>query len=165
MSNDTEKAEAQVALEAALAALVPAVDAAAAQQATAGMAALNEQYPFEGPEVTKILGLCRQGLSEGWLTPRAAGSSIQFGRLAKDMGGYAIDAVVMDNAKGLGHTHTRGEFNMCFALEGEPRFDGHPPGWVVFGNESHHVPTVTGGKMLFLYFTPGGEVVWDSQRS
>ena len=34
MSKDTEKAEAQVALEAALAALVPAVDAAATQDAT-----------------------------------------------------------------------------------------------------------------------------------
>ena len=162
MSNDKEKAEGQLALEAALAALIPAVDAAAGEDAATAMAALNAQYPFDGPEVTDIFDRCREGLSDGWLTPRAAGASIQFGRLAKDMGGYAIDAVVMDNAKGMGHTHTRGEFNMCFALDGELRFDGHPPGCVVFGNESHHVPTVTGGKMLFLYFTPGGEVVWDS---
>ena len=156
------KPAARVALEEALAALVPAVDAAASLEPAAGMAQLNAEVPFDGPQVSAIFGLCRQGLEEGWLTPRSAGDAVQFGRLHKDMGGYAVDAVVMDNAKGMGHTHTRGEFNMCFALEGEPRFDGHPPGWVVFGHESHHVPTVTGGKMLFLYFTPGGEVVWDT---
>jgi hypothetical protein len=157
-----QKAPAHVALEEALSALVPAVDAAAALSPEAGMAHLNTDVPFDGAQVGAILDLCKQGLADGWLTPRAAGSKIQFGRLAKDLGGYAVDAVVMDNAAGMGHTHTRGEFNMCFALEGEPRFDGHPPGWVVFGHESHHIPTVTGGKMLFLYFTPGGEVVWDS---
>jgi hypothetical protein len=155
------KAPAQTTLEEALTALVPAVDAAAAMSPEEGMTKLNAELSFDGEQVGAIFDLCKQGLSDGWLTPRAAGSKIQFGRLAKDVGGYAIDAVVMDNAAGMGHTHTRGEYNMCFALEGEPRFDGHPPGWVVFGHESHHVPTVTGGKMLFLYFTPGGEVVWD----
>ena len=156
-----EKPAARLELESALAALVPDVDAAAAETPEAAMARLNEQHPFDGPAVSRIFELCNEGLAAGWLTPRSAGASVQFGRLERDMGGYAVDAVVMDNAAGLGHTHTRGEFNMCFALEGEPRFDGHPPGWVVFGVESHHVPTVTGGKMLFLYFTPGGDVVWD----
>ena len=157
------KPAAQVALEEALAALVPSVDAAAAKEPTEAQAGLNAELPFEGEQVSAIFDLCKQGLDEGWLTPRAAGDKVQFGRLDKDMGGYAVDAVVMDNAAGMGHTHTRGEFNMCFALEGEPRFDGHPPGWVVFGHESHHIPTVTGGKMLFIYFTPGGEVRWDRE--
>ena len=26
---------------------------------------------------------------------------------------------------------------------------------------THHVPTVEGGTMLFVYFTPGGDVTWD----
>ena len=46
-------------------------------------------------------------------------------------------------------------------FEGEPTFDGHEPGWVVFPPGSHHIPTVEGGTMLFLYFMPGGAVVWD----
>ena len=41
---------------------------------------------------------------------------------------------------------------------GEARFDGHPEGWVVFGPDSVHVPTVSDGEMLILYFLPGGEI-------
>lgn len=160
-----DKPDALKELETALAALVPSIDGVASEAADVAMARLNEEHPFDGPEVARVFELCEAGLDAGWLTPRSAGSKVQFGRIDKDMGGYAVDAVVMDNAAGMGHTHTRGEFNMCFALEGEPRFDGHPPGWVVFGQASHHVPTVTGGKMLFIYFTPGGEVVWDPRRA
>ena len=88
---------------------------------------------------------------------------MSFGRLAKDMGGYAVDCVLMEG-KALGHTHPRGEINISYDWEGEPRFDGFEPGWVVYPPGSHHVPTVTGGKMLFVYFLPGGEVTWDSAR-
>ncbi len=162
----TERAEdARVAgreqLEKALRRLVAAVDAVDPASPEDAMAHLDGAHPFDGADVTTILALCEEGLSAGWLAPREAGPKVRYGRLAKDMGGYAVDAVVMAEASGLGHTHTRGEINMCFPLAGEPRFDGHPPGWVVFAPGSHHVPTVTGGTMLFLYFTPGGEVVWD----
>jgi hypothetical protein len=100
-------------------------------------------------------------MEHGWLCPRSAGPRVRFGRLAKDLGGYAVDAVWMDDGAGMGHTHTRGEINLCLPWSGEPRFDGRAPGWVVFPPGSHHIPTVTGGAMLFVYFTPGGEVVWD----
>ena len=123
-------------------------------------ACLERAAPFGGPAVSRIRDHALKGRAEGWLTPREGGPTVRFGRLAKDMGGYAVDAVVMEG-KGAGHTHTKGEVNLCVPLEGSPRFDGHPPGWVIFPPGSHHVPTVTGGRMLFLYFTPGGEVVWD----
>jgi hypothetical protein len=159
MSDD--KPQAQQELETCLTELLPRIDAVDAASPDDAMAALSEALPFDGPDVQRILGLCRDGIADGWLVPRSAGPSVLFGRLAKDMGGYAVDTVVMEDASGLGHTHTRGEINMCFALNGEPRFDGHAPGWVVFPPGSHHVPTVEGGTMLFIYFTPGGEVEWD----
>ena len=64
-----------------------------------------------------------------------------------------------------GHTHTNGEINLGFRWSGDPKFDGRPTGWVVFPPGSHHVPTVTGGEMLLLYFVPGGKVVWDPPPS
>ena len=159
MSDDTPK-ELQE-LIARIEALLPSIDAVDPTAAEDAATQLNARHPFDGEEVRAIRELACKGLDEGWLAPHEAGANVQFGRLAKDMGGYAIDAVVMKEDCGRGHTHTRGEINMCFALDGEPRFDGHEPGWVVFAPGSHHVPTVTGGTMLFLYFTPGGEVVWD----
>ena len=149
------------ALEAALARLLPDIDAIDPADGMKAAATLGRRLPFDGPVVQGIRALCAKGLEDGWLAPRAAGPSVRFGRLAKDLGGYAVDCVWMKDGAGMGHTHTQGEINMCFAWEGDPRFDGHPPGWVVFPPGSHHVPTVTGGAMLFLYFTPDGAVVWD----
>ena len=54
----------------------------------------------------------------------------------------------------------RGEVNLCFAVDGEPRFDGQAEGWVTFAPDSQHVPTVSDGRMLIVYFLPGGEVEW-----
>jgi len=161
MTQDTETPAERTELESCLRALLPAVDAVDPATPDEAAAQLNQLLPFDGDDVTRILALCRSGLDAGWLVPHAAGPHVRYGRFQKDMEGYAIDAVVMANAKGRGHTHTRGEINMCFPLEGQPRFDGLAPGWVVFAPGSHHVPTVTGGTMLFLYFTPGGAVVWD----
>lgn len=137
---------------------VRCVDASGGPEAAA---TLERRLPFEGDQVERVRALVAQGLEEGWAAPRSGGPKVQFGRLAKDMHGFAVDCVVMEDGAGLGHTHTRGEFNMCFPWSGEPKFDGMDPGWVVFAPGTHHVPTVTGGKMVFIYFTPGGEVVWD----
>lgn len=144
-----------------LEALLPHIDAVDPAEGMEAAHALEVLLPFDGPQVGEIRALVEQGLDAGWLAPRAAGERVKFGRLAKDLGGYAVDAVWMKDGQGLGHTHTRGEINMCFPWEGTPKFDGIDPGWVVFAPGSHHVPTVTGGTMMFLYFTPGGEVVWD----
>ena len=146
-----------------LALLLPDIDAIDPANGMDAAAELERRQPFDGELVRGIRARCKKGLADGWLAPRAAGPKVKFGRLEKDLGGYAIDCVWMDNGAGMGHTHTKGEINMCFAWGGEPRFDGHPPGWVVFAPGSHHVPTVTGGTMLFLYFTPEGAVVWDKQ--
>ena len=99
--------------------------------------------------------------AEGTLTPKQAGG-IGFGRVSKptpETFDHAIDAVDIEGV-GAEHTHPRGEVSLCFATAGDPRFDGHPEGWVVKPPGSHHAPTVTGGRMLIVYFLPGGAMKW-----
>lgn len=122
-------------------------------------AALNAAHPASGPAMQALFEAARAGAEAGWLTPREA-DGVRFGRLAKsspETHGYSIDAVVMDGP-GPGHTHPEGELDLCFALDGAPTFDGRAPGWVVYGPGSWHVPTVKGGRMLILYFLPGGAI-------
>lgn len=150
---------AKAALEAELTKMLPVLKAADPAKPDAA-ARIEKQIPYAGPAVKRVRELCTQGLAEGWLTPKRGGPKVTFGRLAKDLGGYAVDVVLMEG-QGMGHTHTQGEINLCLGWKGSPKFHEHPPGWVVFAPGSHHVPTVTGGEMLFVYFTPGGAVVWD----
>ncbi len=150
----------QVALIDAIREIVPHVrgaDPAAPREAERH---LEEVLPRRGPVLVRIERLARRGVAEGWLLPRTGGPHVRYGRLAKDVGGYSVDFVLMEGAA-AGHTHPQGEINFGWAWSGDPTFDGRPPGWVVFPPASHHVPTVTGGEMLLLYFLPGGKVAWD----
>jgi len=108
--------------------------------------------------------LVRAARDAGWLTPRRASDTVTFGRLAKPSEathGLSVDAVDMTGAA-IAHTHPRGEVSLCFAEDPEARFCGHPEGWVVVGPGSHHVPEVTGGRMVILYFLPDGAMEWDA---
>ena len=106
--------------------------------------------------------------SEGWLTPREGGG-VRFGRLAKagpETLGYSIDVVEMSGpARGTNglaaHTHVTGEFDLCVPLSGTPAFDGRRDRWVVFPRGSRHVPTVTGGTMLIVYFVKDGAIKFE----
>ena len=62
------------------------------------------------------------------------------------------------NGPGPRHRHPDGEVSYCLAMDGEPTFDGRPPGWVVLPPDSNHVPTVEGGTMLIAYLLPGGAI-------
>ena len=102
----------------------------------------------------------REGVAEGWLCNREQGG-VRFSRPVKPSPathGYSVDAVVMDRVAGPKHTHTNGEVNLCFTEDGAAEFCGHPEGWVVFPPGSTHVPRVDGGRMLILYFLPGGAI-------
>ncbi len=127
----------------------------------AAAAAMHEAFPPQAlASVRASLLEAREG---GWLTPRQATETLSFGRLAKPSAhthDLSIDVVDMSGA-GAAHTHPNGEVSLCFALEGDPRFMGQPEGWVVEGPGSHHVPTVSGGRMLIAYFLPGGAMEWD----
>lgn len=122
---------------------------------------LAERFPMSG------LGAVRQLLldanREGILTPKRATEALTFGRVAKpapELGNCSIDAVDMAGA-GAVHTHPNGEVSLCFAIEGDPRFVGYPEGFVVVPPGSRHVPEVTGGRMVIVYFLPGGAMVWE----
>lgn len=117
-------------------------------------AVLAERHPVAG--LGAIRALCEAGRDEGWLLPKEAGG-IRFGRLVKDHGSWSVDAVEMDRPGPL-HRHPLGEVDLCFATEGTPRFDGNAEGWTVYPPGSQHVPTVTEGTMLILYFLPEGRI-------
>jgi hypothetical protein len=120
---------------------------------------VQQALPIDDPRIVAARALVVEGLRDGWLAPREAGG-IRFGRVAKPseaLHGFSIDAVEMD-CPGPGHVHPNGEFDLSFALEGQPQFEGLNEGWLVLPPGSWHVPTVTGGKMGILYFLPDGAI-------
>jgi hypothetical protein len=135
-----------------LAAVLQPIDVDRADAAVAA----ERAAPFAGPAVAAVRAAALANVDSEWLLPKA-NAGIRFGRVAKDLHGFSVDAVLMD-VPGPKHRHPQGELDLCFATRGEPRFDGKPEGWVVYGRESVHVPTVRGGEMLILYFLPGGAI-------
>ena len=98
----------------------------------------------------------------GTLTPRDGGPGVRFGRIAKASpatSGNSLDAVDIAGA-GVAHTHPKGEVSWCIPLEGAPVFEGVASGWAVLAAGSAHTPTVTGGRMLIVYWLPDGAVTW-----
>ncbi|MCA9321864.1 MAG: DUF4863 family protein [Planctomycetes bacterium] len=120
----------------------------------AAESSIESSLPFEGDVVRGLRKATMQGVAEGWLLPKVNGD-IRFGRVAKNLEGFSVDAVLM-RGPGPQHRHPNGEIDLCFATSGDPQFDGRDEGWVVFGANSVHVPTVTKGEMVILYFLPGG---------
>ncbi len=113
-------------------------------------------------DAEQLVAATLMAAAEGWLTPKEAGG-VRFGRLSKaceELGGNSLDAVDMDGPASGPHTHPRGEVELCIPVSGQPRFDGRDSRWVVYPPGSRHVPTVTGGRMLILYFLPGGLITW-----
>lgn len=135
-----------------LAARCVGIDTGAAEAA----AAVQRLLPFRGGLVQRVRKAAVAAIASDWLLPKE-NAGIRFGRVAKDLCGFSVDAVLMDRP-GPRHRHPNGEIDLCFALEGSPRFDGAPEGWTVYGPGSAHVPTVTDGRMLILYFLPGGAI-------
>ena len=119
---------------------------------------LNELLPLDDELIGSVRSAAEAGAEAGWLLPRQNGA-LRYGRVAKDLAGFSVDAVWMDGP-GPRHRHPNGEIDLCFAASGEPRFDGNPEGWTVYGPGSAHVPTVSEGAMLILYFLPGGAIEW-----
>jgi hypothetical protein len=125
-------------------------------QAPDAAAEVERRLPFAGEDVGALRAAALAGRDAGWLLPKQ-NAGIRFGRAVRDSDGFSVDAVLMDRP-GPRHRHPNGEIDLCFATRGEPRFDGHPEGWVVYPPDSVHVPTVAGGEMLILYFLPGGAI-------
>ena len=144
------------ALTPVLAPLIEILRGVDVKNAKAAVALLNEKAPLSGTLIKGIRAAAEKGLVAGWLLPKEQ-AGVRFGRVAKDLDGFSVDAVLM-TTPGPEHMHPNGEIDLCFARSGTPKFDGHGEGWVVYGPGSRHVPTVTGGEMLILYFLPGGAI-------
>jgi hypothetical protein len=119
-------------------------------------AAVERLLPFRGELVARIRAAAVAAIDSAWLLPKT-NAGIRFGRVAKDLAGMSVDAVLMDQA-GPRHRHPNGEIDLCFTLRGNATFDGHSEGWVVYGVDTAHVPTVRAGQMMILYFLPGGAI-------
>lgn len=125
---------------------------------SAAKAALDVAFPMEGDAMVELRALVRRGVEERWLAEREAGG-VRFSRprKAQDASDVSVDVVHMDRP-GPGHTHPNGEIDLCFAVSGEPRFDGASEGWTVYPPGSWHVPAVDGGVMDIVYFLPAGAI-------
>ena len=127
--------------------------------ASVGLAA---KFPIDSPQVQRVKTLMREGVEARWLCERE-NEGVLYSRVLKSAeGGLSIDAVHMSGA-GMAHTHPGGEFDLCFAVSGSPRFDGRGEGWTVYAPGSWHVPTVEGGLMDILYFLPAGAMKFGPQ--
>jgi len=140
----------------------PLVEAAAGLDLSdpgSARAELVRRFDPEGAPARELARSLEGLLAEGLIADRGA-PPVRWSRVAKagpDTREQSIDVVWM-TGPGPRHVHPRGEVNFCVALEGDPRFDGQPAGWVVFPPGSAHVPTVRGGTMLIVYLLPGGEI-------
>jgi hypothetical protein len=121
---------------------------------------LNKEFPVDGTVFGGLKAACAEGEAEGWLMGREAGG-IKFGRAVKpgaEARQFSVDVVRMKDVKGPHHVHTTGEIGAIMTISGEPKFDGFPEGWYVYGPGSDHHPTVEGGDAYVLYLLPGGEI-------
>lgn len=140
----------------ALTPLAAALEGLSLDDPAAARAEIERRLPFDGPAVKAVREAAMAGAEAGWLLPRQNGE-VRFGRVTKSLHGFSVDAVLM-STPGPQHRHPNGEIDLCFTTKGDARFDGHPQGWVVFGPMSVHIPTVSDGEMLILYFLPGGAI-------
>lgn len=128
-------------------------------QPAAAQRELEKRFDPHGAAAANLVAELKTLLDSGAIANRGE-LPVRWSRVAKSSDatlGFSIDVVLMNGA-GPRHAHPLGELNYCVALDGTPRFDGEPPGWVVLPPASSHVPTVTGGTMLIVYLLPEGRI-------
>jgi hypothetical protein len=124
------------------------------------MGYMNERYSPQSDEFKALVAQCREGVRDGWLCDREMGG-IKFGRIIKqsdETQGFSVDVVEMNDIVGPHHRHPNGEIDMVIPEDEGAEFDHHGEGWVVYGPDSAHKPTVTGGKAIVLYLLPDGAI-------
>jgi hypothetical protein len=127
---------------------------------------LNRRFgPHSGVYET-LVKLLNVGVEEGWVAyAPVEGAGYNRGRIAEptpETAGMSVESAMLRNAKGEYHRHPRGEINLVIPVDSRAQFCGHGAGWVVYPPGSEHFPTVTGGKALFMFFLPNGEVEYKS---
>jgi 2-hydroxylaminobenzoate mutase len=113
--------------------------------------------------------LLKLGTEEGWVAyAPVEGAGYHRGRIAEpasETAGMSIESALLCNVKGQYHCHTRGEIDMIIPIDSSAQFCGHGAGWMVYPLLSEHYPTVTGGKALFMFFLPNGEIEYKAPAS
>jgi len=125
-------------------------------------AELNDTFSAESDTFENIQSACETAVEEGWMCDQEYGG-IKFGRVIKDIDGFSVDVVHMADVVGPHHRHPKGEIDLIMPIEGEAKFDNHGAGWVVYGPDTAHSPTVTEGAALVLYLLPDGEIEFTGQ--
>lgn len=121
---------------------------------------LNAAFPPGSGVFKEIFEACGEAIAAGWMCSREAGG-IKFGRVIKPgpgTRGFSIDVVDMKDIKGPHHRHPNGEIDMIMPLDSAAKFDGRGGGWMVYGPDSAHSPTVSDGRALVLYLLPLGAI-------
>lgn len=121
---------------------------------------LNARFPADGAYFQAITAACHAGIASGDLC-KYEGGGVKYGRVIKpteDLQGYSVDVVDMNDLAGPHHRHPQGEIDMIMPVDSSAKFDGRGAGWLVYGPDSAHAPTVTGGRALVLYLLPNGEI-------
>lgn len=127
---------------------------------------LNETYPPGEAAFQDVFRACREAVAAGWMCNREAGG-IKFGRVIKpgpETHGFSVDVVEMKDIEGPHHRHPNGEIDMIMPLDPGAKFDGHGQGWRVYGANSAHSPTVSGGRAIVLYLLPQGAIEFTAGR-
>ena len=123
-------------------------------------AQLNKDFPASGAAFSAIRQACEAAIAAGWMCEREGGG-IKFGRVIKPGSathGFSVDVVDMADVKGPHHRHPNGEIDMIMPLTRDAQFDGRGAGWLVYGPDSAHSPTVSSGRALVLYLLPQGAI-------
>ena len=121
---------------------------------------LNRTFPGDGEVFAAIEDGCHAAIEAGWMCNREAGG-IRYGRVLKPgqgTHGFSVDVVHMNDVKGPHHRHPLGEIDMIMPISADATFDGQPKGWLVYGPETAHCPTVSDGEALVLYLLPDGRI-------
>lgn len=128
--------------------------------------ALNLHYGADTEPYRNLLALLRTGIEEGWACyAEIDGPDYRRGRIASaapETHGFSVESGMLKDVLGNYHRHPRGEINMIGPVDPDGRFCGSGAGWKVFGPDTRHYPTVTGGKVTMLFFLPDGEIEYIS---
>lgn len=121
---------------------------------------LNQTFPAGGDVYNEIVSACRTGVADGWMCQHEGGG-IRYGRVIKPtdvLNGYSVDVVDMKDLAGPHHRHPNGEIDLIMPIDDTAKFDNHPAGWLVYGPDTAHRPTVSQGQALVLYLLPEGKI-------
>ena len=121
---------------------------------------LNTRIPESGPLFKEVEASIHQGIAEGWLCENEH-RGIRYGRpfeAEAELADFSVDVVRMPEIAGPQHRHPNGEIDMIIPLTPGAKFDGTPRGWMVYGPDTSHRPTITGGEAIVLYLLPDGKI-------